>query len=385
MEHIILLYTLDFERTIIKMNKKKAYFINVIFILMTCCSYIVWPVLKNNLEGENKENRLLAEMPTFSSEAFWDYPSKLESYINDHIPFRDKMIEINSFLNYYLLNTSTNDAVIIGKEDWLFYNANSSMDLYSGRKLYSDEELKTIAYNMQLTKNNLEKKGIKFVLFIAPNRERIYSEYMPSYYGKPSEVNALDQVIDYLNDNTDVTVVCPYNELIKAKKDKPEYILYHKTDTHWNDLGAYIGTKVLFDELGVIWDDSHISIEKVKDSPGDMANLLNLGDVIETGDTYIVSGFQKEDTRTVGEQEFSGHLSFESPSSENGRILIHRDSFCSAMSQYIKEAFVYSDMMHQDNFSNDLIEEDNPDYYVYEIVERNMDQLLTYSYTTSDE
>lgn len=80
------------------------------------------------------------------------------------------------------------------------------------------------------------------------------------------------------------------------------------------------------------------------------------------------------------ESDFYGHWCYESPNAKNGRILIHRDSFCSAMAQYVKEAFQFSDMVHQDGFTNDLIEKDKPDYYVFEIVERNLDILLSYSY-----
>ncbi len=50
------------------------------------------------------------------------------------------------------------------------------------------------------------------------------------------------------------------------------------------------------------------------------------------------------------------------------------------MQAYLAEALRESDMVHYSSFSNDLIEEENPDYFVYEICERNMDKLMKYTY-----
>ena len=133
--------------------------------------------------------------------------------------------------------------------------------------------------------------------------------------------------------------------------------------------------------MNVKWDYDSVMIEKTEDTPGDLADMLNLGQVIEAGEAYSLSGFQKEDTVNVDALDFYGHWKYESPSAENGKILVCRDSFCTAMKQYIAEAFRESDMVHYNSFSNDLIEQNKPDYYVFEICERNMNKLLSYTYT----
>lgn len=361
-------------------KKMKAILTVVIFSLLIAGPYPVWSIVRERVSEENTENRNLAELPTFSFSEIEEFPNAMEEYINDHLPFRSMLIEMNSMIDYYILKTSPSDGVEIGKDGWLFYKAERSMDFYTGRKLYSEEELRTISENMEKTRKNLEKKGISFALFIAPNRERVYREYMPSFYGNPADHCALQQVLEYLEDNTDVKVICPYDALMDYKDNNPDLILYHKTDTHWNDLGAYIGVCTLFDELDIRWEKDDVSIEKTEDTPGDMANMLNLGKVLDPGETYRLSGFQKDDTENIEEMDFFGHWKFVSPSAENGRILVCRDSFCTAMRQFLIEAFRESDLVHYSNFSNDLIDLEKPDIYVYEICERNMDHLLEYSY-----
>lgn len=363
--------------------RKKSIAVIIIFAVFVGSAYLIWPFLKGYLAGSNTENRTLVEFPKLTKETFSEYPSQLEAYVDDHLPFRSKMIELNSLIDYYVLNTSSNSGVTKGKDNWLFYSNKSDgdpMSDYTGRKLYTEDQLQTIARNMKMTKDNLAEQGIDFVLFLAPNRERVYPEYMPDYYGQPAENSDLKQVVDYLRANTDVKVVCPYEDLMAYKKDHPDQILYHMTDTHWNDLGGYIGAKDLFKAVGASWDDNKVKIQKVSDAPGDMADMLNLRDVIYTGETYTLSGFAHDDTKTMQPEVFTGHWQYSSPSAPNGSILVNRDSFCTAMSQYIKEAYKQSDMVHKAGFTNDLVESKKPEVYVLERVERSMDDLLTYSY-----
>lgn len=76
-----------------------------------------------------------------------------------------------------------------------------------------------------------------------------------------------------MRENTNVTVICPYEELISYKELNPDRILYHKMDTHWNDLGAYIGTCALFRALDLKWDYDAAVAVRIADTPGGLAEL----------------------------------------------------------------------------------------------------------------
>lgn len=157
--------------------------------------------------------------------------------------------------------------------------------------------------------------------------------------------------------------------------------MYHKTDTHWNDLGAYYAVQEMLDALNVPFpvEENAVTIEKREDTPGDMAGLLNLKRLIEPGETYVVSGYQAEDEETI-ESSFFGHIRCRAPSRTAGKILVARDSFCSAMIPVIRSVFTESDMVHHRAFDNALIDEEHPDYFVYEVVERQLTKLLKFKY-----
>lgn len=359
-------------------DNKKSYFTIILFLFIILSPYIIWPIVNKGVEGENKENRTLAEMPELSWAAISDFPESFEEFLNDHLPFRDNMIELNSAIKYYLFRSSSNKNVSVGKEGWLFYTGEKSTAFYNGRKLYTNKQLKKIARNMQNLKNCLAERNIHFVLYIVPNKERVYSEYLPNYYGAPAEQNALAQVIEYLKTNTDVEVVCPYDSFIRIKKENPDILLYRKTDTHWNELGAYLGTCELLEKLGINLEEK-ITVQKIKDFPGDLCDMMNMGDVLDPGDSWTVSGYQTEDTECIS-NEFYGSIKYRSPLKNTGKILICRDSFCTAMAPIIGTTFTESNMVHRKSFTTELIDQENPDYFVYEVAERYLDVLLTFTY-----
>ena len=64
----------------------------------------------------------------------------------------------------------------------MFYSFVSDGDpvsCYMGTNLLTEDDLKAIADNCVSQRDFLAEQGKEFVIFIAPNKERIYSEYMP--------------------------------------------------------------------------------------------------------------------------------------------------------------------------------------------------------------
>lgn len=361
-------------------HKKKSIVAVAVFSAMIGSMYFIWTPLKDKINEDVIENRIMAERPTLNIHDIGAYPGQANSYVNDHLPFRGTMVKMNSAVDYYVFHSSSNRDYVIGKNGWLFYNQDDTMPIYKGQKLYSEDQLQTIANNVQRSSDYLERQGVKYVVYIAPEKERIYPEYMPDYYGKPAEVNLLGQVVGYLRANTDVPIVCPYDSLMQAKEDYPDREVYLQTDTHWNAWGGYIGACELFDAIDAKWNGNGIQVEEIKAQPGDEVNGLNLRGIYDCGVDYTVTGYETEGTRPVQEADFFGHYKYESPDAPNGSILVHRDSFSSALMPYITNSFKQSDLVHQISWDNALVEEEHPDVFVYECVERYLDLMLDYNY-----
>lgn len=354
------------------------------FIIVLGMPWLFWIIMGTQVDSENYENRSKAEMPMLDINNLQQYPVEFENYFNDNLPFRNQLITLNSKINYYIFHKSSNESVILGKDGWLFYNDvedGDPMADYLGENLFTEKQLQQIAENMVAAEEYLADKGCEFVLFIAPNKSRVYSEMMPDYYGEPSEEYAVLQIVEYLKENTDIRVVYPYEDLWEAGKQLEDVILYHKVDTHWNKAGGYVGSVALLRELGItipnIWDEE-IEITETDNLSGDLANNISLQkDLIDNEEDYSIEGYGEHDFVTES-SEFNGALSYRCVDAEPRKLFVYRDSFCTAMAGVLASQFNESYMMHYKNFHNFQLEEQKPDIFVLEIVERNVERLLKF-------
>lgn len=356
----------------------------IVFVLFLCTAYISWYFVQDRFEADTTdvENRNMAELPPLSMETLDGYTMALESYINDHLPYRSGLIRVNSLLDYSLFKDSPNSDVVIGKEGWLFYNTKINLSAYKGENLFNEKQLKKIAKNLQKTKDRLAKEGREFVLFIAPNRARMNARYMPDYIGPPAEKLAVHQMIDYIHEHTDVTVVFDEEKLLAAQDQYPDKITYHKTDTHWNEYGAYICTVELLRTLGVAlpdYDSKEVTIEESDDVSGDMAKLMNLQDFYPAGKTYKVTGYDTHKMEVV-ESDFYGAVVTRAEGAEDRSLFVIRDSFCTAMVDILGSQFRSARMVHHEGYEDAMIREADPDIVVYECAEARIKDLKKWCY-----
>ena len=209
--------------------------INIITICVFSVVMIV-PFIFTNRDKDavsGTDNRALAENPITASLNGTRYADAVDSYYNDRIGFRNELIDFSGRISYQVFKQSPVEKVILGQEGWLFYSSEKASDgvsisQYMGTKTYSEEELQLIADNLIRTRDYLAERNCDFVLYIAPNKERVYSEYMPESYQKirTSETCGTDQIIEYLRENTDIRVVWPYEELVSYMNEHPDEPLY---------------------------------------------------------------------------------------------------------------------------------------------------------------
>ncbi len=349
----------------------------VIFFAMICLPYPLKALTGDGGADANLEKRVLAKMPVLSWDTIEDYPRQLEAYVNDHLPFRDALIRANSRINYYALHTSANRDVIIGKDGWLFYNRVSAGDPianYKGMDLFTEEELRSIGGKLEAFRESLLDAGKEFVLLIPPNKERIYSEYMPDRYGEPAQQSRVTQLTDYLRTNTNVRVCYPEEALLKAKNAIPGRDLYYKADTHWNFLGAYVGTRELFKELNLTLPPAdEVSCTDTDPTISDLADLLNMREDLNTVPDFTIGGYNDHGLhQDVSEDTlFAYHTKDGDPRS----LFLIGDSFRVSMSAIAASGFSATKVIHYETYSPGDALSSDADVIVWEIVERNLGDL----------
>lgn len=162
-----------------------------------------------------------------------------QNYFNNNFLLRSEIINLHALIKYKGLGVSPTDRVLVGKSNWLFLgNFGSNLDYIRKKKLFSENELKAWKKLLEKRSNWLEKRGIYYVFVITPNKSSIYPEYLPNNINVNNKYSRLDQLIDYLRENSHVNIIDLRPTLIEAKS---KYKTYYETDTHWNQIGGYLG------------------------------------------------------------------------------------------------------------------------------------------------
>ena len=368
------------------MKKKEAgaKILIAAFILIICLSWLWWMLLGRFVDAKNYENRKLAERPALSAENYAAFPQEYTAYFNDNVPFRSSLIKLNNRIDYFAFKRASNEHVIIGPDNWLFYDNKGDGDPianYQGTDLYSEEELEALAENCLAQRDLLAEQGKEFVIMIAPNKERILSEYLTERYGAPAENYRALQIFRYLKEHTDLRVVYPYGELMEAKSRVSENIWY-KTDTHWNYIGGYVGASALLKELGIEMpavDSDEITISDGGGKAGDLAGMLNLKKELKFADhEYRLSGYDDHGVEEL-EWDFNGMIRYQAEGADSRTVFVIRDSFSSHMALYIGSQFNKTYLKNVKSYTPADLEETDPDVVVYETVERYADRLSTFS------
>lgn len=363
--------------------KNKFAIILILFLCFLIMPNIIYRIFYKNFDHTNYEKRTLASKPIFMSTNINEYPKKYEEYFNDYLSFRNELVKLKNLNDIFMFKNIFSRRVLLGKYKWLFFKDANLTEKYIGIEKYNftEKELKIAKNNLIHFRDELKKKNIDFILMLCPDKQFIYSEYMPDYIKRKSTKNDTDIFVEYIKNNTDIKVVYPKEELLKYK-DK--YQLYYKYDSHWNTLGAYIG----YTELTRILNIDNKSIESFKilefdsayrnsnkDSStfyNDMAKMVGLNYIKTFRDDiiYILEDYKYTITNITYDWSSSRISNYNLDNFKNNRnILIIRDSYSFEMMDYIITTFKQSEFINIGSFKNENITECKPDIVVFQLVE----------------
>ena len=171
----------------------------------------------------------------------------------------------------YLPETIVNNQVIPGRFNWLFFAGMNSRGYYQGTNVMDEPTMYARMNRMKEVKDICDSQGKTIVYVIWPNKEQVYPEYMPSYeiVNPVKREPAMKQYVDV---NSDVTFLYPLDDLLMGKLFGDTYYPY---DTHWNNLGAFIGTMSLYEALGLKTAD--LKDTEITEIPCEARGLVGTG------------------------------------------------------------------------------------------------------------
>ena len=316
------------------------------------------------------ENRNLSEWPSFSLEdgSFnHEYFNELQTYIAEHFAFRTELVEADSFFKYTLFHSPSDEQVILGKEDWMFFDA--TLEDYAGATM-DTQQIDEIAAKLSDVCEYIEQLGKTPLIMIVPNKNSIYEEYMPMRFGKKAEVTNLTLLQDAMQEKG-----IPYVDaaFILEEGKKTDEVYLHQ-DTHWNNTGARLVLNEVYKVFGLEnrYELDHYTVEAVHE-PDLYKMLFPTQEYYENQHIYQ----QANDFEYVGRVRSMDDLTIKTSTSQgNGKsILVYRDSFGRAMIPYMGEVFDQCLFNRSTPYDLSLVEQTECDYVLLEIVERNLADL----------
>lgn len=210
---------------------------------------------------------------------------------------------------------------------------------------------------------------------ITPNKSQVYGEHMPDYFVKRNTTTKTDELIQYLNEETSLSIVYPKDKLIAYKNEAD---VYYKNDTHWNEIGAFIGYTDLMKTIDPnleVTDLSDLTIESYESNYGDLSNMASIQSYVSET-IYNIKDYKANiETELVDSKVDQTYYRYKSSTSQEKKLLMFRDSFSDLMIPNISKNFSESVFLKDFKFDKTLIETEKPDVVVLQIVERTIDKL----------
>lgn len=274
--------------------------------------------------------------------------------------------------------------VVVGKGGWLLFNSDGNLDSYQNSNLLTNR-LETIHRQIILLDRYFKARGITLIVVVAPNKETIYPNKVPSEIKKVGDESRLDLLLKMFTESDPPIVIDLRQPLQEARAGAQ---VYYKTDTHWNAYGAYVAYREILSRASQVHPDlqplglDQFNLAETAPQTLDLARLLG-GDFAQEPRITILPKFSAQVfVRQIS--PFFNASALIDAERQKRKLLIYHDSFGIALNEFLKFNFAKAIYIHNNGNEDGFVVTDcinilEPDVVVIEIVERDiiyLDNLL---------
>jgi len=307
-----------------------------------------------------------------------------DQWFADHIGLRDPLIFLGTEFHVGALQRPLDRHIVFGRDGWMFWTDDAEVEPATmadsrGKLRFSPAETRRIGVALRALHDRLAACGIPGALFIAPNKQSIYGEHLVNA-GAGALPSRLDVLLEALDELARSMIIDGRPALRRAKEAYGSELLYNKTETHWNDLGAYYGYAAIMAGLArttAVPDPERMSLDNynmiVEPYPGgDMATRV----------LFSPWRFPDADVALVPKQQISEpvqvdrvHFIQRNPNGV-GRLVLFGDSFAIKLAPFLAQHFAEVHRYVADYFDGSIVARHRPDAVIFEMVERHAERLL---------
>lgn len=170
-----------------------------------------------------------------------EHPDIVYGSFSDVLYRNPELREMIVTYDYILFGNLPDENVIIGKDGFLFESVDDTTGYnyiadYIGYG-QTDDEIRDIARGIVALQKQYRDLGVDCIVAVIPNKQTVYGEKMPDFFGNISGNTRLSILSKYARENGITGYVDATQALIDAKS---EGVLFNNTEDSVNTLGAYV-------------------------------------------------------------------------------------------------------------------------------------------------
>lgn len=173
-----------------------------------------------------------------------------------------------------------------GKDDWLFLGNTYDASVAKLKLVNTPPEtgIEMTRRTFSGLASSAAKYNTKVAIIVGNDKTSIYPEFLPDSI-KPSSVPYISFFLERLRGIQNLTVYDPREDLLRRKDS--EGLLYWKTDTHWNNKGAFLAYSGFSNLLGL--PALSVKFRQAPPHRGDLVDISKLTDFpMSEGDSWDV-------------------------------------------------------------------------------------------------
>ncbi|MGM9625098.1 MAG: DHHW family protein [Eubacteriales bacterium] len=242
---------------------------------------------------------------------------------------------------------------------------------------------------------NENADGAKLVYLIVPDQMCVYPETVPERYARSDKPETRKEQFVSAAREAGAIVVDLYDVMTAHRDDT--YKIYHKTDSHWTDYGAYLGYAALMETIAADFPDAaplpidgNFRFYKQVVTAGDMMTHLEIPNRLLSENCTFVEWLNDLPNNPPLYMDGKNELDFTpvrdgqktvNPNTDGKtlpRAMIIRDSFSANLFGYVNQSFAEISWrpMWDYSFSKVEISRFMPDYVIYIVGEKTLGSIL---------
>lgn len=305
------------------------------------------------------------------------------STLSTNFRWRKDLIKMYDFFSFKLGDQVYNN-VLVGKDGWLFYTGDKSIAQFQNTNPLRRAQLIRLQEKLDSLQSELEGMGVTLLVVIPPNKSTVYPQYMPDQIPILGKKSSLDLFLEYMKQNSETKILDLRQGLIESSQVQD---VYYRTDSHWNDFGAYQGYVKIMETLSINYpilaphprsDFDYVYTGK---TVHDLARAIGLHDYMED-DLMLIPRFKVEllESNIILSDGLHKIRSVTNANKDLPSLLVFGDSFYDSLSHFIEPHFSGVQTIpftSEDGvWSLSWIEQFHPDVVIVEFVERYLDTSL---------